>query len=737
MKSTRLGVTIVAVFCLSGCPEHSRFTEKRGPLDEGLYYYETDLHGRKHLISEPNVPRKVAKVDVKETQSAPVSPPAQGKTDSPGRKKPNGEPNVPGTTAEVNRAGPLPTRVPHPALVDRDSTIHILVSPDRMVATSRDNLRAEHLKKLLDRKKAIQDVLDRLQALIEARKKAVALYQANDRNAFRSARREYGTLTRQFNASLWKLWPKNTPEYEELNDAFDKPTYFEKLGAFLVAEIREVEEEDRQLALAAKKRKDAGLSLQLFLDSPGKERVPIHLEGYDRIDQLQLQKHDRFGLNLSTAEREELTAQMQATQALAAAANKVQAGKLSLEEALGEAVRLVCPRLETVLPDIKTLSERLQPQSLEKRFDRTRKLLEQFVARVQKEPKKLADQLGQDLSKLPETFQKTFGQEARGYQDGISRVMTLCGKWKAPSQADIPRLIDEALQLYSQLGQLSWAKAVQDTNDPVEWFARQAFKTAETNVRTALQNVLQSPDANELRDDLNTYYRDFRTAAGIVSKVQGILEITEITQKKPSDVNIPEPAALIIPLGEAKNTFVDLNYTPRTVGDTLALRATLYEGNDANAVQKDQTTASFKVDEFGYFARLSCAVVLVRPSELAGGNDQFRFAPTLSWMHHYVPRAEEDGGFASFLRTFRPSLGIHAAFLSFDTGESSDAIQIGLGGTLAFWEDRLQLGAGYNLMADSDDDGRYYFFVGTDLIGLLQTVGLTGKRGEVRPKAAP
>jgi hypothetical protein len=82
-------------------------------------------------------------------------------------------------------------------------------------------------------------------------------------------------------------------------------------------------------------------------------------------------------------------------------------------------------------------------------------------------------------------------------------------------------------------------------------------------------------------------------------------------------------------------------------------------------------------------------------------------------------------------------VGIHTAFLNFDTGESSEAIQIGLGATLALWENRLQFGAGYNLMADSNDDGRYYFFVGTDLIGLLQTVGLTGRQAEVRAQPSP
>ena len=51
-------------------------------------------------------------------------------------------------------------------------------------------------------------------------------------------------------------------------------------------------------------------------------------------------------------------------------------------------------------------------------------------------------------------------------------------------------------------------------------------------------------------------------------------------------------------------------------------------------------------------------------------------------------------------------------------------VQIGLGLTGSLWKGRLQVGYGWNLMADSSDDGRMYHFVGTDLIGLLQSAGV-------------
>ena len=77
-------------------------------------------------------------------------------------------------------------------------------------------------------------------------------------------------------------------------------------------------------------------------------------------------------------------------------------------------------------------------------------------------------------------------------------------------------------------------------------------------------------------------------------------------------------------------------------------------------------------------------------------------------MNHYAPRPDDPGFWMGATRALEPALGIHAAFLNFDTGTSSDAVQIGLGGTLSFWQDRLQFGLGYNLMSDSKDEFNQY-----------------------------
>ena len=102
--------------------------------------------------------------------------------------------------------------------------------------------------------------------------------------------------------------------------------------------------------------------------------------------------------------------------------------------------------------------------------------------------------------------------------------------------------------------------------------------------------------------------------------------------------------------------------------------------------------------------------------ERAPGSSNFSFVPAVSWLHTYLPRAEEKGWAAATMRTFQPSIGLHAALLNFSTDVE---IEIGLGLDVGLWNGILQAGIGYNLMSDSES-GREYLFIGSSLIPLVQ-----------------
>ena len=116
-------------------------------------------------------------------------------------------------------------------------------------------------------------------------------------------------------------------------------------------------------------------------------------------------------------------------------------------------------------------------------------------------------------------------------------------------------------------------------------------------------------------------------------------------------------------------------------------------------------------------AELSPAVVLVKPTELAGGEDDFRFAPALSWLHHYEPRRKKLSGiWVRCACWIPPPVSMLSSWPSIRPGKVSRSRSAWA--HLSFWKNRLEFGAGINLMADSNNEGRFYFFVGTDLIGL-------------------
>ena len=235
------------------------------------------------------------------------------------------------------------------------------------------------------------------------------------------------------------------------------------------------------------------------------------------------------------------------------------------------------------------------------------------------------------------------------------------------------------------------------------------------------RELLKSAEIVALRENLEEYVSDVRQGAALVTNVVVLLGRTQTRDM--AEMPVSPLLAFNVPVAQLKDTFIDLEATPRQIGDTIVVKATLTDETTPPEIAE----ARFRVGRYGHYAELSPAVVLVKPIELAGGDDGFRFAPTLSWMHHWAPRPENPSLWADTFRALDPAIGIHSAFTNFNSATSSDSVQIGIGATLSLWKDRLQFGVGYNLMARSNDEGRRYFFIGSDLIGLLQAIGV-GKK---------
>ena len=436
------------------------------------------------------------------------------------------------------------------------------------------------------------------------------------------------------------------------------------------------------------------LSLEAFLLSPGKQAAAIHLDGYDSIKEQSLVRSDPFGLDLSAQERESLNAQIAATQTLADTLERLRRGEIALNEAVRRTLSEMSPDIAALVSEAGSLRERLNSKELERRRSETRELVDKALGSVkvalQSERDDLLAALSAEAGALtdpalttPLALSKVIEQTvevAKKFEGARASLSSLAGKAEKRAGEFVQKLVDEA-------------KAG----------GREALKSAE---------VL------ELRENLGDYARDVQQAASLFTKV--VLLLSRVQTRGIAEMPPSTSLAFDVPLGNLRDTFINLEATPRRIGDVVALKATLKDGTKV----VDTSVANFRVDRYGYYAELSPAVVLARPNKLVGGNDGFRFAPTLSWMHHWAPRPENPSTLAFGFRALDPAIGIHSAFTNFSSGTSSDSVQIGIGGTLSLWKDRLQFGLGYNLMARPPNEGRYYLFIGSDLIGLLQAVGI-------------
>lgn len=691
------GVMLVVLF---GCTQRSRFVPPDGgPVSESIVFYESDSGGHREPISQE---QKIRKKDDHETLR--------------------------------NRRV---DRVANPALVDQDSLIHILIKKDNLTErSSGDFLSEPKYKDLAERKKRLQAVLATLDEMIGMRIETIQAYKAKP-DDFSRLKKAYGKKKLAFFEALLALYPDpenpTTPEevaaagkFKEIDNRIKKakksdPTY-KALGGIIQDEIDAVTKMDREIERVAEQLPKLTLRLQAFLHPPGKKPAAIHLEHYDSLGDGQIVRRDRFGLDLSDEEIERLSRQVEATKEIAETANRVKRGELKLRDGFRDIARSLSPDLSALADRIDALASKLESNALATRYDTLKETLEALTDTIETSAEALGEELVARAQVMPQKYVDELKESTTSIGSGlrlVASIRILGDRWKIATGSQLDALIRDSLFLLKGLS--TWIRnespdVLDDAVAELEEFLTGDAQAIEDEVQSKLDSILDSPAMQSLREQVDSILEDIDEGTAIVKEAQRLLGLTDVA---PIDMNLRNDAAFDVPLDELKDTYLDLRLTPRSPGDWVTVNAVLLDGTR----EIDQSTASFEVDRFGWFARLSPAVVLVTPDTLEDDPDLVQFAPTVSWMHHYAPRSTDEAWYAPTLRFLQPSVGIHSAFLAFD---SDNPIEIGMGGTLSFWSYRIQLGAGYNLMADEREDGRFYYFIGSDLIGLLQTIGIQG-----------
>jgi hypothetical protein len=544
MRALSQAVLMLAALMVCGCAVQSTYIDTVNVLDESLYYYEQN-------------PREKEKRAISEKTAVNIDPTKR-----------------------------KPTRVPHPALVDIDSTIHIQVDKDHLSLGTDEGFLRGRSTEFRERKEGISRALVALEEVIVARQEAIKAYHESD-NDFLKLRRKLGAVRVKLNKQLIELWPEGTTEYNQLTDLNKKkrifdPPKFVKLQKFLQERIQKIEEEDRAITKELKKERMASLRLEAFLDQgDDKNFVAIHLKGYDYLETGKLKSRDRFGLDLSPKERVRLAEQVSATLKLADKAERVRREEISLRDALRETVPVISPRLNQLMKKVESLESKLDKEPLNKRLDEAKELFKAFVEEVEQKAKELAKRIEDDLEKMPQSYRAFLEKESGPYVEALALyagLKQLEERWSTATELESILVMDSlrlAGDLRSFFQKLKELKA-EDFEAHLTRFLKVEFSGIMDDASGAFMKVAYSEAANKLRAHIEELYEDLQSVREIAEEGIKFLETLGELEEQEIALGTHVPESLKVPLGDVQDTFIKLERTPRLAGDTITVRATLY-----------------------------------------------------------------------------------------------------------------------------------------------------------------
>lgn len=606
------------------------------------------------------------------------------------------------------------SRVPQPATLDVDSTLRIEVRKDLLVPESlrpldgRIEAGREGRAKLEQTLDALRQAQTAEQTALEAFARTEQALPAGEAEGalerFVAARREFAARELAVNDRVLALW-RGTPHENALEAAAEEDDTWNGLRAFVRERLAEVDAANAALeSLLAERR--LALRLSAALVSADGQETFLHLPGYDTLPEGTLQPFDRTGTVLTPSERAKLAARWAQTVDIASALEALNRGEADVRATLQRLLPVLAPELRTAVEDLGNATADLDA-------------LRRDVQTVNDALPRLGDALAGAVAEAASDAVREAQRELAallGLPDLAEKTRSLAQRYRQLRPEDAFTLVVESATLLQRFGgdvRELLHRGLPGDATLLAWFVARA-DVVDDDVESALRTELAKPEWNDVRAAGERVVRLLRAVARLARVAA---ELGRSAHPIPDPLHPPQ--AVAVPLDEIRDTHLDMTLVPRERGDRIVVRGSLLRDDQV----LDETKASFAVDAFGWQGTLSPAVVLARPDSLGGADPNFGFAPSLSWLHGYRPRPDESGLFAGFMRGFAPSAGLHAVFLNIDPDKE---VEIGLGATFALWGNRLQGGIGYNLMHD-DGIGEIYYFVGSDLIALLQDAGAMGR----------
>lgn len=629
-----------------------------------------------------------------------------------------------GSAVDASSSAAFGFGVPRDAEVDTNSSIKISLQKDAVDLPSQPLASESSVVEMQRKSEKLRGVLEALAKVVEGREKKLAAYREMKEA---SAGRE----TPQFKAFVALKKASSLEEdklLEAAQDLFHSGTFsigvveFDKLfddntyrafGAFLQGELNSAETawKDTQERV---KRRALSLRLEAYLEKPKGDPVAIHIDKYDSLDQREAKFKDSYVLDKDdwTAFRQ----QYQETVGLARQAEAIRKGEGSLAEKLKQT------GVES-LRNLVALGEEAEPYFREDWRAEGRGLIQDLAAAQDAVENVLTKDYAENVAKVTASLNATRKAAAAvGVLNEIPPLLKdirgLSAEWQRVNPDSLMELVDKTN---------GTIKNTADITGKVDRTQFSAFQVALGSSAALLQelskqlpeNVWSQVQAELERRDVSARLEGWlargRAFHSLVERLKNELDRLAI---KPAMTNLRVPEAKEVSWAEAPDATIDLQRTPRSIDDRLHVSATLKMGEQEYL----KSHAVFKVTQFGWHATLAPSVILAKPLHSTSAFDRdFKFAPAVAWLHTYSPRDTERGPMSSLARFSQGGIGLHASFIDFDPQKDAE---IGLGGAVSVWHDRIVAGIGWNLMNNS----RAYFYIGSNLIPVLQALGF-GKEG--------
>jgi len=517
---------------------------------------------------------------------------------------------------------------------------------------------------------------------------------------------EYNLKFRGFTKRVKSIIGKS--EYDRIRKA-SRSRAREGRGGFLseLAEWCSKELEDLTPSPDAfgEKPPEVQIEVVAFLEPPGQDRKPLHVENYDRLPEGVLKPLPRTGLQISSEEQAKLNQDLEYARQAERAVREIRREKdamarqvvsfgTQLESRIAKAVDVVEERADSLgdrieaiqtaitskkLGDLATLIPALSPT--EKALEEVRKTAEELRKNIAGIGELRHYDLSRGIMPAAEVVSpKAITTSLRSLKKGLEKLRSAAQQAPKQVEKDLGALAEDQKELLRQ--------EMEALGREMEEEAWEAFAKLTESL----------PATMKLAQSWGKMLTDAEDQAGAV-RALGAHSVPVVSRG----------------LADLMPATVDLRRSGVKNGDYLQLALKVRDGEGEDARLLEEKSYVFRVGSMGGYREYTGQLLFAAPTS-GPSRDQLQanVGVLVTWKYGF----RRPKGFKKFLHWLNPGVGLHAISLH----QGASTMEVGSGAALSLWDDLVTGGYGVNLGVSSD---RGYYFVGIGILDLLHKMKKT------------